>query len=163
MSSYDGMLSSCVSCADPYDYQEMPRPSAGDIFKINFTCNERDSEIVVAVLSKNAIDDVVPHEVVNISLQVLREQIKGQAKQWAEGHSGIFEWAVDVPGSYDWIVLPYRALVSLEGSWQISFKIVIEQSRPDLTILYVGYAGTCLGIVLSVLVLLLYYARKRHE
>lgn len=163
VTSYDGVLSSCVSCAYPYDYQEIPRISADDIFKINFTCKEQESEVVVAVLSNSAMDEIVPHELGNLSLRVLRDQIEALAKQWAEGHSGTFEWTVDAPGSYGWIVLPYRALVSLEGSWQIGFKIVVEQSRRDLTIAYVGYTETALGVVLMILVLLLHSVRKRYE
>lgn len=163
VASYDGVLSSCVSCAYPYDYQDILRASAGDVFKINFTCKEKESEVFVAVLSKSAMDKIVPHEFENLSLRMLRDQIKASAKRWAEGHSGSFEWTVDVSGSYGWIVVAYRALVSLEGSWEIGFKIVIEQSRRDLAIAYVGYAGTVLGIVLTISVLLLHSVRKRHE
>jgi len=161
VASYDGSLSSCVSCAYPYDYEDILRASAGDVFRINFTCKEQESEILVGVLSKSAAGEIVPHIPENLSLQMLREQVTASAKRWGEGQSGTFEWTVDISGSYGLIVVPYKALVSQEGSWQIGFKIVVEQSTRNLATTYVGYTVAGLGIVVIISTLLLSSVRRR--
>jgi hypothetical protein len=147
--SYGGLLSSCVGCAHPFDYQDsILQASAGDVFLVHYSTSEPESEVFVAILNSAEANGIIPQSYDNMSLEMLRQRVRNSAKDWIVGHSGAFEWTVDTTGSYGLIVVPYRALVSPEGTWQIEFHIVVEQSTRNFALTNAGYAIAAIGSIL---------------
>jgi hypothetical protein len=161
--SYQGSLCACFAYSYPYHYQDLPQALSGDLFRVKFSAGEPESEILVAILDKDTLAQIVSRQSANESLQSLREKVKASAKIWAEGNSGIIDWAVDTPGRYGWIVVPYRGLVSQFGAWQITVKVLVEQSTQNLAIKHAGYVATALGLALTISGLGSWFTRKRSN